>query len=398
MLVEILVAIGVGIACGVITGLTPGLHINLVAAMIISYSALILQHVNSLFVVIFLIALSVTHTFLDMIPSIFLGAPQEATALGVLPGHRFLLRGEGMVALKLSVLGSLGAIIISIMLFPLLLIVIKGYVFIQPYIGFVLIGVAAIMILTEKRRTWALFVFCVAGLLGLIALNMPNLENPLLPMLSGMFGISTLIISLNKTQSIAPQKIQQEVRIDKATTIKALVSGQLSGFVTAVFPGLSSSIAAIMSMQAIRKLKEEGFMMLIGCIGTANFVISMATLIAVGKARNGSIVAIQKLMPTINATTLLAGIATMLISAGISVVLALEIGKMFSRIIGKVNYRKLLLGIICFVTMLVAFVTGWIGVLVLVISTSIGIIPAITKVSRTQSMGCLLLPVIISYF
>jgi len=137
-----------------------------------------------------------------------------------------------------------------------------------------------------------------------------------------------------------------------------------------------------------------GFMVLMGSIGTVNFVLSIATLFVLNKARNGSIIAVQELVSAVDLQTIVVFLCATLIAGSISVYLVLKIGKLFSELITKVNYQKLVLGIILFITILVAVMTGWLGLLILVVSTAVGIIPAITKITRTHGMGCLLLPVI----
>jgi putative membrane protein len=153
----------------------------------------------------------------------------------------------------------------------------------------------------------------------------------------------------------------------------------------------------VISLQITRDLGDHGFMMLMGSIGTANFVLSLAALWELGKARNGSIIAVQQLFPDVTAQTIIIFLCATLIAGAVSVYLVLKIGKIFSRLITKINYRTLVIGIISFVTLLVIVLTGWIGLLVLVTSTAVGLVPAITKVTRTHAMGCLLLPVIL-YF
>ncbi len=398
MFLEILLAILLGVTAGIITGLTPGIHINLISVLLLSFSAFLLRYTSPVVLAVFIISMSVTHTFLDAIPSIFLGAPDSATALGVLPGHRYLLKGYGLMAVKLTLVGSFGAVLLSIILFPLFLVIIKyGYPLIMDYIGYLLIAVAAFMILRDKKKLWALFVFLLTGALGLIVLNMPNFPNPLFPMLSGMFGISTLLISLNESQSLPDQKEEQGIKLKKSITIKALLSGQFSGFITAVLPGIGAASAAVISMQITRKLGDNGFMVLMGSIGTVNFILSMATLWILDKARNGSVVAVQQLINSLNLQTIIIFLSAVLVAGSVSVYLVLRIGRIFSRLIAKVNYRLLLGGIISFITVLVIIMTGWLGFLVLVVSTAAGIIPAVTKITRTHGMGCLLLPVIL-YF
>ena len=62
--------------------------------------------------------MSITHTFLDSIPSIYLGVPDPDMALSILPAHRMLLEGNGFLALKYTLYGSLSGLMISVILSP----------------------------------------------------------------------------------------------------------------------------------------------------------------------------------------------------------------------------------------------------------------------------------------
>jgi len=398
MFFEILIAIVLGITAGIFTGLTPGIHINLISVLLLSFSPILLQYTNIISLCCFIIAMSVTHTFLDSIPSIFLGAPDSDMALGVLPGHRYLLKGLGLTAVKLTIIGSFGALLLSVLLFPLLIPLVKfGYPLIERYIGFILIAVVVFMIIRDRKRIWAFFVFLIAGVLGLVVLNMPNFENPLFPLFSGLFGISTLVISLLHNEKIPMQAKKQYVRVSNLKAFKALFSGGFSGFITAVMPGLGASTAAVISMQMTKNLKEDGFMILMGSINTFNFILSIVTLYVLDKARNGSIIVIQKLVDAITINHIIIFLCAVLIAGSLSVFLALGLSKIFSKIMSIVNYRKMVLSVIFLITALVLVLTGPSGLLILIISTAIGIIPPTVNISRTHAMGCLLLPVIL-YF
>jgi putative membrane protein len=398
MFLEILIVVSFGIIAGIITGLTPGIHINLVAAMLLSSSAYLLNYVSALSLAAFIISMSVTHTFLDALPSIYLGAPDSDQAMGVLPGHRYLLAGHGMKAVKLTIVGSFGAVILSIMLFPIFIVIVKyGYPLINDYIAYFLIATAVFMLIRDQKKLWALLIFLLSGCLGIIVLNMPNLTNPLFPLLSGLFGISTLLISLFDKQNIPPQKDEDMLEMKSGILLKALISGQFSGFITAILPGLSSSIAAVISLQFSKKLGDQGFMILIGSIGTVSFILSLATMYVLKKARNGSIVAVQELILGTNIINIAILLCTTLIAGGIGVILCLFIGRFFSAIVTKVNYAKLVITIIMLIVVLTFVLTGWIGICVIIVSTLVGILPAKIKVARSHSMGCLLIPVIL-YF
>src|SRR3989339_1808815 len=146
MFSEILIAIVLGCLMGVVTGLTPGLHINLVALILLSISPFLLGYTNVIAVASFIIAMSITHTFNDFISATYLGAPADDTALAVLPAHRMLLEGMGHEAVKLTVIGSLLCLILTIILSPLLIFIVPIiFDYLKDYIGWILLGIVVFM-------------------------------------------------------------------------------------------------------------------------------------------------------------------------------------------------------------------------------------------------------------
>ena len=79
---------------------------NLVSVLLISSAPFLLAFTSPIVLAVFIISLAITHTFLDAIPSIYLGAPTEAQALNVLPGHRLLMKGLGHNAIMYTVIGA----------------------------------------------------------------------------------------------------------------------------------------------------------------------------------------------------------------------------------------------------------------------------------------------------
>jgi putative membrane protein len=143
MIFSLLLPLLLGLLAGIITGLTPGIHINLVSLLLVGSAPFLLGHFSLMGLAVFIIAMSVVHTFLDSLPSIFLGAPDAATALGVLPGHRYLLQGWGMMAVKLTIIGSLGAAMLSVFFFPLFVWVVEwSYPLFSSIMGWLLLAVA----------------------------------------------------------------------------------------------------------------------------------------------------------------------------------------------------------------------------------------------------------------
>ena len=394
MFLEIFLSLIVGIIAGTFTGLIPGIHINLISVVLVSLSGFLLEYVPVISLAVFIITMSVTHTFLDCIPSIFLGAPDSDQALGVLPGHKMLLKGEGYGAVYLTVIGSFGGLLLAIALVPFLIKFVGIiYPIIRNYIAYFLILIVVFMIFREKLKLWALLLFLISGLLGSIVLSQDNLSNPLFPMLSGLFGVSTLALSY-MDKVVVPPQIIKAIKLKSNIIIMAILSSTFAGTLASFLPGLGSSQAAVMASQITKDIGDKGFLILIGGVNTVNMVLSLVTLFVLNKARNGSVVAISELM-TINFNELIILLLTAAVTGIIGVFLALNLAKIFSKIIPKINYRKLVISIVSLITFLTFFLSGYIGFLILTISAFIGIIAPIKGISRSHAMGCLMLPVII---
>ncbi len=387
--------------CGFFTGLIPGVHINLVSILLVSVSGYLMNFVSLPALGVFIISMAIAHTFLNVLPAIFLGAPDADTAMGVLPGHKLLLQGMGYEAVKLTVLGSLLSLILAILLIPFLIKIVPNvYKTLQPFIGYILLAVVVYMILAEKgmdKKFWAFTVFLMAGILGILVLTMPNLKQPLFPMLSGLFGLSMLIVSLSNKVEIPKQRITDTIKIPKLENFRALVAGTFSGSFVSFFPGLGPAQAAIIGSQIMGRLSTYSFLILIGGIDTVNMAVSLVSLYAIDKARNGAVLAIREILTTINLNTLILFVAAALFVGGIATFLTLYLTKFFIKLVEKVNYSMLCTFVILLITILVFYFSSWLGLLILIVSTALGIIPNIVNVKRSHSMGCLMLPVILFF-
>ena len=274
MLIQILLFLFAGILAGTITGLIPGIHINLIGIFLISLSASLFSSINPIYFVVFIAALAIAHTFIDFIPSVFLGCPDTDTELSVLPGHELLKQGQGYQAIILTCYGSLAAIFILILIsFPSILIISKTYGLIKILIPYLLIMVSILLISSEKRKFSALFVFLLSGFLGLCVLNLSSLSQPLLPLLTGLFGSSMLIISIKNKIQIPKQKITKPKTKLSRPILGAFIASPLCSFL----PGLGSGQAAIIG-NTISQTDKKGFLVLLGATNTL-FIITEFTLI-----------------------------------------------------------------------------------------------------------------------
>ena len=401
MLFQLILALLLGIFFGTITGLTPGIHINLIGSILISLSAGILIKIPTNYLVVFIVAMAITHTFLDFIPSIFIGAPDDDTILSVLPGHELLKDGKGYQAIILTAYGSITAIFILIIIsYPSIIIMKKLSTLIQNIIPYLLILSSIFMILTEKRKTQATLIFFLTGILGLCVLTLGKtsiLKEPLLPMLSGLFGASTIIMSINSHTKITEQIIIKP----KINPIKPSLISTISSPLCSFLPGLGSGQAAIIgsSIMSLKRknISKEKFLILLGATNTLVMGFSFIALYAISKTRTGASRAIKEITQNITLQILTLILITILISGIISYFLTLFLAELFSKNIQKINYKQMSIGILFFLFIMVFLFTGILGIFIFILSIITGIFCISLGTRRTNMMGCLLFPIIIFY-
>jgi putative membrane protein len=392
VLIEILFSILIGVFAGTFTGLMPGIHINLVGTILVGLSATIFSKIDSVYLVVFIASMAIAHTFIDFIPSIFLGCPDTDTQLSVLPGHELLKEGKGYEAVMLTAKGGIWAIFIFVLLcFPLSFFISKVYTAIHSVMLWILLATSFFLIFTERKKFTALFVFIISGLLGLCSLNV-GVKEPLLPLLTGLFGSSMLIISIKNKIQIPSQEITEpDIKI-KRPILGAIAASPLCGFL----PGLGSGQAAVLG-NTISKTDKKGFLVLIGATNVLVMGLSFASLYAISKTRTGAAAAIQQIIGVLSWNILVVILGAVLLSGIISFFLTKSLTKFFSQRINKINYSALSIITIIILVILVLVFSGFWGLIVLVVSTLIGIYCNTLKVKKTHMMGCLLIPTIIYY-
>ncbi|MCX6814603.1 MAG: tripartite tricarboxylate transporter permease [Candidatus Aenigmarchaeota archaeon] len=395
MFLEILLFMAGGIALGILTGLLPGLHPNTVFVLVLSL-AVFFAGFPVIYTLVFIISLSVSNVFLDFIPSILFGAPDPDSCLSVLPGHQMLMEGRGYEAVFLSTVGGLGAIMLTILTLPLLLFAIPGiYSQIHPFIHILLIAVVGWMVWTEQgsKKIWALLVFALAGIFGMITLNTLPSNLSMFPALTGLFGLSGLIVSFYGKSKLPEQK--KAVRIESRLA-KGTVLGWFAGMIAGLLPGIGSSQAGIVAGQAFRA-KTKDFLTALGGINAANIIFTLVAFYTLGKTRSGAVSAMAQLTPSISVNELMLLMVVAMLTTLISVILTLKIAGLVITRMHSVSYRKINLSIIVFLIAAVVLFTGLIGILISFAGTLLGIAAIKLGVKRSHMMGFLILPTIL-YF
>ncbi|MBM3246968.1 hypothetical protein FJZ17_00280 [Candidatus Pacearchaeota archaeon] len=399
MLLEIFLAIILGVIIGTITGITPGIHINLVSALLLAATTSLLLSFDSIILIVFLVSIAITHTFVDFIPSIFLGAPDEDNFLSILPGHQMLIQGQGFTGIVLTAYGGLMALAIFLILAPIFIYFLPIiYPYAQRIMIFILLITCFFLIYFEKKnRFLALLIFLLAGFLGYATFNLPLKEN-LLPLFTGLFGVSSIITSILKKQKLPEQKIikLKNIKIKNQGFSKSIFASLIASPLCSFLPGLGSGQAAVIGSEVIGQLNKKQFLFLLGIVNTLVTSLSFITLYSISKARTGVAVAVGKLTE-LGLKEIFIIVGAIIIAGIFAFIITIWLAKIFSKIICKLNYQILSIIILILLLVIVVYFSGWLGLLVSLVSSALGLACILLGIRRTHLMGCLLIPAILFY-
>ena len=399
-MIEILLGTLIGVILGTISGIIPGVHANTLAGVLLSLQVALMSFFSPLVLAGAMFAALITHTFVDSIPSTFLGIPDADTSLAVLPAHALCLEGNGEEAVRIAALGSACAMVIAV---PLSIICFFLLPALQPYfdwwIGILLIATMGYMIVTSEVPGWALALFCVSGILGVFSLRyafiswhtLAGSSAILMPLLTGLFGISVLITA---SQGTMPEQHFRGIRMEERNIMKYSALGTVAGVAVGWLPGLSTASAnSVLASFIGYEKNRRTYILATSAANTSNAFIGLAALFALSRMRNGVMVAISELpLPTMSELTVI-GVLAACAAYGITVVLS----RSASRLNG-IDGRLLNHAVIAFIIILCIILTGPFGVLILILATALGLVPHLVNIPRVFCMGAIIVPVILYSF
>ncbi|MDG6229349.1 MAG: tripartite tricarboxylate transporter permease, partial [Candidatus Thermoplasmatota archaeon] len=382
-------------------------------------------------IALYIISVSISHTFHDTIPSTFLGAPDEDTALSVLPAHTLLLEGKGYEAVAISAMGSFGAILFCfVLLLPVRFIIgapLHLYSVLQDIMLYILLAITILMIATEKGKIdditdkgifpsvvgmlFATFLFILSGIFGIIALDLPvqspiGFDSPVLfPALSGLFGLPTLITSLATKPKIPKQHLDAP-RLspsEKRASLLSITTGSTAGILVSIIPGITSAVGTILAMNVRGESDKRQTIVTLSAVNTACAFFVVVVLYIILRSRSGATLAVMQLISIqvwdqlLMPVNLIYLLIALLFGGTLSYFLTLKVGKLFAKSFSQVPYQPLVTATISLILILVFLFTGFTGLFILLVATFIGLIPVQWGVRRSHCMGILLVPIIL-YF
>ncbi len=269
----------------------------------------------------------------------------------------------------------------------------------------------------------------------------------LLPSLAGLFGIANLLDIYATTSHIPPQNEDWTLPPAKPLLVPCFWSG-VAGASMGVLPGMTASQATVLVMGgrnvAAKVQGKEGYGMdwetrrltemtdeelleialseaeggvegpqtkqdleviaILSAVNTAVTVMVLGFLYIIGRSRSGATLALKMMYPidTWSSTEPTADFVRLIavtIAAGLMAMPIMRVvGKGMLRLHAAIPLQQMVMGVIIFVSALVWFTTGFIGIGVLIIGTILGLIPPRVGIRRSHGMGIIIVPIMIYTF
>ena len=269
----------------------------------------------------------------------------------------------------------------------------------------------------------------------------------LLPSLAGLFGIANLLDIYATTSHIPPQNEDWTLPPAKPLLVPCFWSG-VAGASMGVLPGMTASQATVLVMGgrnvAAKVQGKEGYGMdwetrrltemtdeelleialseaeggvegpqtkqdlevlaILSAVNTAVTVMVLGFLYIIGRSRSGATLALKMMYPidtwsSAEPTADFVRLIAVTIAAGLMAMPIMRVvGKGMLRLHAAIPLQQMVMGVIIFVSALVWFTTGFIGIGVLIIGTILGLIPPRVGIRRSHGMGIIIVPIMIYTF
>lgn len=403
-----------GCLLGLFSGIVPGIHVNTLSSLLLvaypSIQTLLSGYSDpewtAVSVACCVVSASIVHSFVDFVPSVFIGAPDDADAVATLPGHRLLLEGDGMKAVRAAASGSMvGASCAIVLAVPLQYVMLTSFGdMIDDLAQAMALIAAGVIVFGSGRGTaifWCIAAFVISGMWGIVLGDMDIELNGIFgegtymfPLLSGLFGIPILLTSSGNA-SIPDQKDSPKDPVGMAPGIRGVFMGCVAGW----FPGITSTVGASMSACIFKERSPEAFIANVASIGTVTSILSIVALSVSGSGRSGTAIVLRELCGNS-----LYGIASMcfvilLMASAIAALagycLTIWSGRIMSRMVSRADAGRMNICVLLLTASLVLLLTGPLGLVVLSISTILGFIPQSFGINRITLCGCLVMPILI---
>jgi putative membrane protein len=411
-----------GVFISAAASIIPGLHIyNVIAiTMTIVFAVFsFFEGLDPMYLTCFLIGLVVGFAMLFTITSQFFQPCDDESRYIMLPHEKFLYEGRGHEAVILGGVGSLVAIVVIGVGFPLF----GSYAaffrdLLRPHLYWIIGTVIVFLLMTEWPKDpgtaptrWKRILdgwipimmgylsFGLAGLLGMFIFHrtiipVESTFQSLMPVFVGLFAIPSQLCTLMATVESPKQHVCKSVELYSEDVVRGGASGLLAGIFAGFTPAITPGPALLLSGHATVTSGDRQF--IIGG-GAGRVMYYVGTLLfffmpGVFLRRGGAAINISLFFVPETYGQFLGITGVIVLMGAIGFLMIFGYSRMAQWMVRKVHYKWFSLFGMFVMLALVGYITGWQGLCILTVATMIGMIANFWHTRRINLLAVLLVP------
>ncbi|MFH1785007.1 MAG: tripartite tricarboxylate transporter permease [Candidatus Micrarchaeota archaeon] len=373
----------IGLVFGFVTGFFPGLHPNMLISAMSNFG------LDGRTLALIIISLYPANLISAFIPSIFFGIPDSRTIVAILPGQRMVVEGKGLTALKIVLFSSIVTAFLSISFLYLSMdFFVFTYGIIKQHMRWILLGISILLLLKTKKPHFSLFVFLLSGLLGRLSFE-SDMIDPFLPLFSGMFAMAAIV---NYRKSKIPEQKEEEIKFD---FLLFVFIGSLLGMLADLIPGVGSPAQVAVFATIFIPMNTLGYLATISSISVSQAIFALATSISIGKSRIGAVVWLAE---AINIKENLVFLTCLFIISLSIAVFGIYLLRKYIAKLSSLDFSKVNIFLAAYLILITVAIDGTTGIMILILSTTLGWLTVKIGVERTNLMGSIILPTLFLLF
>ncbi len=400
--------------------LIPALHVYNIIALFILITGGLAETLTDNQLSMLLLGMLIGYAMLSIIPSIYLAAPDEASAFIVLPGQKWLLERRGFEAALLTGIGSLCGAGALVLFSPFLIEATRTlHIILAPHFGWILLSIILFMLMSEWPKSgergpsnWARFrsawtqlgagllTFFLSGLLGLVLtyrtlVPVSTAFVNLLPAFIGLFAIPAVLSNLIMGVRVPPQHISRSIDVTPSLLLRGTFAGTLGGLFAAFFPVVTGGVGAFLAGHATAQRDERSFLVSQGASKMVYYVGAFLLFFLPGLhlMRGGLASMLGACLTPSTPELYYAAVAATGLVGVVSFLLLIPASWIAVRFLTRIDYRAINIGTLILLVVLIALTTGVGGLVVMIPATAIGLIPSFFGSRRMNCLGVILLPI-----
>lgn len=325
-------------------------------------------------------------------PAIFISSPDAESALAVVNGKAAVEEGRGLEMFYYTVYGGFVSLLPVIFISLLSLKFLESfYGVLEVYMHYVLLFFLLFIVLDSEDSVSAFIIAVFSGVLGVVSFESAvNQSFVFIPIFSGLFAFPAIIRSIDQDFQVPDQ---DRPELEFSEVFSGGFTGSLAGFIAGVIPGIGAAVATVFVSPLMKKDSSGRFMSALGAVNTTDIIFSIFTLYILGNARSGVSVALQFFSTEINLVYVL---AACLVSAPVAAFIAIRISEVYVKILHKLPITTVLVSVLLLVSSLTLYMTGFRGLVILVVASLIGRAALITG-NRRVCMSVLIIPALLFF-